>query len=416
MATEIQKALEATTTELKELLETQSQEIKQFGETSKETAARIAELEKSLQGMAEDSKERELKMQERIDELEAAGKRIGAGGPDGIKSVGRQFTQSEAYEHIKAAGFRGESRPVEVKAITNAAISGDGASAGGLLTPYLRDAILQEPNQILFAHQLIPNIPVNTDAVQLFREVGFDNEAGIQPAPVASGASAGLQAKPQSDIQYESDTVNIETLAHYIIASRQILSDVPRLEAHINNRLIYGLNLVLDQQVLYGDGTGQNFGGLMTDAQVQDAGAAGTETAIDHIRHGVTLLQQANYYNVNGIVLNPEDWEAIETAKGSDGHYIWVNVQNGGTQQLWRIPVVVSNSMQAGDFLMGDFTMGAALYNREGITVRTSESHADLFVRNGVAILAELRAGLGVELPKAFVKGMFGADEGAGGG
>src|SRR5690625_3843755 len=254
MATEIQKALEATTTEFKELLETQSQEIKQFGETSKETAARIAELEKSMQGMAEDSKERELKMQERIDELEAAGKRIGAGGPAGIKSVGRQFTQSEAYEHIKAAGFRGESRPVEVKAITNPAISEDAASAGGLLTPYLRDAILQEPNQILFAHQLIPNIAVNTDAVQLFREVGIDNEAGIQPAPVATGASAGLQTKPQSDIQYESDTVNIETLAHYIIASRQILSDVPRLEAHINNRLIYGLNLVLDQQVLYGDG------------------------------------------------------------------------------------------------------------------------------------------------------------------
>src|SRR5690625_2966023 len=193
MATEIQKALEATTTEFKELLETQSQEIKQFGETSKETAARIAELEKSMQGMAEDSKERELKMQERIDELEAAGKRIGAGGPAGIKSAGRQFTESEAYEHIKAAGFRGESRPVEIKAITNAAISEDAASAGGLLTPYLRDAILQEPNQILFAHQLILNIPVNTDAVQLFREVGFDNEAGIQPAPVAgTGSSAEI--------------------------------------------------------------------------------------------------------------------------------------------------------------------------------------------------------------------------------
>src|SRR5699024_6115099 len=125
--------------------------------------------------------------------------------------------------------FRGESRPVEIKAITNAAISEDAASAGGLLTPYLRDAILQEPNQILFVHQLIPNIPVNTDAVQLFREVGFDNEAGIQPAPIAgTGANAGLQLKPQSDIQFESYTVNIETLAHYTTNSRQILSDVPR--------------------------------------------------------------------------------------------------------------------------------------------------------------------------------------------
>src|SRR5690625_3448539 len=135
MATEIQKALEATTTEFKELIETQSQEIKQFGETSQETAARIAELERSMQGMAEDSKERELKMQERIDELEAAGNGVGAGRPDGIKSVGRQSTQPEAYAHIKAAGFRGESRPVEIKVITNPAISEASASAGGLPTP-----------------------------------------------------------------------------------------------------------------------------------------------------------------------------------------------------------------------------------------------------------------------------------------
>src|SRR5690625_7858919 len=115
-----------------------------------------------MQGMAEDSKERELKMQERIDELEAAGKRIGAGGPDGVKSVGRQFTQSEAYEHIKAAGFRGESRPVEIEDITNPACSRASASAGGFMTPYLRAGILQEPNQILFPNQLIPQQPGNS--------------------------------------------------------------------------------------------------------------------------------------------------------------------------------------------------------------------------------------------------------------
>ena len=103
MATEIQKALEATTTEFKELLETQSQEIKQFGETSKETAQKIAALEKSMQGMAEDSKERELKMQERIDELEAAGKRIGAGGPAGIKQIEQALSRGTATpEQIEA--------------------------------------------------------------------------------------------------------------------------------------------------------------------------------------------------------------------------------------------------------------------------------------------------------------------------
>ena len=74
---------------------------------------------------------------------------------------------------------------------------------------------------------------------------------------------------------------------------------------------------------------------------------------------------------------------------------------------MWRVPVVVSNAMQAGDFILGDFTLGAAVYTREGVTVRTSESHADYFVRNGVAVLAEERCALGIELPRAFVKGTF---------
>ena len=51
--------------------------------------------------------------------------------------------------------------------------------------------------------------------------------------------------------------------------------------------------------------------------------------------------------------------------------------------------------------------MGAKLYVREGVSVRVSESHADLFVQNGVAILAEERMALGVNAPKAFATGSF---------
>ena len=405
-ATEIKTALEATTAQFKELLDTQSQEIKQFGETSKETAKQIKSLEGTLEGLASDIKSLEEKHQERIDELEAKSNRLLNGEVEAKKSMGDQFIESDAYAEIKARGFRGESSSVEIKDISGAA-----ASAGALLTPYLRDSILKEPDRTLFVRQLLNNVPVNTDAVQIFRELAFTNNAGFQPAPPATGENAGkLQAKPQSDITFESDTVTVETIAHYIIASRQILSDAPRLRAYIDQRLVYGLNLKMDEQILYGDGTGQNFTGLLVDNAVQDVGAmAAGVTRIDHIRDAITKAQQANYYNVNGLVMGPEDWAEIEKAKGDDGHYIWVNVQDGGTPRLWRVPVVVSNAMEEGDFILGDWTMGAALYTREGVSVRTSESHADLFVRNGVAILAEERAALGVELPLAFVKGTFDA-------
>lgn len=393
--TEIKEALDATTGEFKQLLETQSAEIKANGETSVKTAEQIKTAEARMESIAGDLKE----IGERFDDFEAKSKRIQDGQPGARKSMGDQFTESEAYEDLKARGFRGDSAGVEMKDI-----SGDSASAGALLTPYLRDQILSEPNQIVFARQLLQNIPVNTDAVQIFRELKFTNNAGIQDAP----SGGDLQKKPESDLTFESANIPVETIAHYVIASRQILSDAPRLRAHIDGRLVYGLNLVMDQQILYGDGTGQNFTGLMVDGDVQDVGKIPSGgTRIDHVRAAITKAQLANYYNVNGLVMGPEDWAAIETAKGTDGHYIWVNVQDGGTSRLWRVPVVVSNAMTKGDFILGDFTLGAAVYTREGVTVRTSESHADYFVRNGVAVLAEERAALGVELPKAFVKGTF---------
>jgi HK97 family phage major capsid protein len=224
-----------------------------------------------------------------------------------------------------------------------------------------------------------------------------------------------LVEKDKSNITYTSASVPVRTMAHYIIASRQVLSDAPRLRSMIDQRLPYGLNLNMDAQLLYGDGLTENFTGLFVDAGVNDVGeiATGTTAAelplamIKHIRSAVTQCQLSEYYNVNGLLLNPQDWETIETATGTDSQFIWVSVGNGAEARMWRVPVVVSNAVTAGDFLMGDWSMGATLYQREGITVRASESHANLFTQNGVAILGEERAAFAVELPKAFTKGQF---------
>ena len=187
------------------------------------------------------------------------------------------------------------------------------------------------------------------------------------------------------------------------------------LQRLIDAKLMYGLNLLSDSQLLFGDGTNQNLTGLMVDSGVETVGqlAAGTTTAqrpgamLDHIRAAVTRCQTFDFYNINGIVLNPVDWGTLETAKGTDGHYIWISVPNGGEPRLWRVPVIVSNAMTANNFLLGDWTRGATIYDREQMDIRVSESHSDYFVRNGVAILAEERYGFGVELPKAYCKGLF---------
>ena len=62
-----------------------------------------------------------------------------------------------------------------------------------------------------------------------------------------------------------------------------------------------------------------------------------------------------------------------------------------------------SESQTSGTGLLGDFMKGV-IWDREQTTVTVSDSHADFFVRNLVAVLAEERLAFGVTRPSAFVQ------------
>jgi hypothetical protein len=44
------------------------------------------------------------------------------------------------------------------------------------------------------------------------------------------------------------------------------------------------------------------------------------------------------------------------------------------------------------------------MWDRQQVTISVSDSHADFFIRNLVAVLAEARAAFGVLKPKSFVE------------
>jgi HK97 family phage major capsid protein len=107
--------------------------------------------------------------------------------------------------------------------------------------------------------------------------------------------------------------------------------------------------------------------------------------------------------------MNPVDFEVLETAKATDGHYILVPfaATNAQTQQIWRVPVIVTNAMPVNNFLIGDWQMGATIYDRESVSVQVATQHVDNFVKNAVTILGEERYTLAIPLPRAFCKGLF---------
>jgi HK97 family phage major capsid protein len=407
--------------ELKDLIEqlnvanTELKNIKAKHETELKAAAEgVTEAKDAATALEAKMTDALAKYDEALAKLTAEMKRPGNPADGKAKSLGEAFID-------QAKGLM-ESDSLLGKSIQIKDISGLAASGGALVRPD-RDPTVYRTiggmRQLRIA-DLIPAIPTSSNAVEIMRLADAGDPAGPQQAASDPSSAIGggeLQTKPTTTLEWELVTVSIPTIAVTTRASRQVLSDAPMLQSIINGELSYKLQLESDAQLLTGDGTGQNLTGILNDASINDVGELATGTAaddvpaamIDHIRAAVTECQVAEYYNMNGLVLNPVDWQVLETAKATDGHYLLVAfaATSADTPTVWRIPVIVTNAMPENTFLVGDWTLGAQRYVREGVTIRTSEHHASNFVQNAIQILAEERYGLGVSRPKAFCKGEF---------
>ena len=313
-------------------------------------------------------------------------------------SAGQQFVGADEVKSFIGNASSGRRIGVEVKAITS--VAGSGAA---LTTPY-RDAPAMTPQRRLTVRDLLTTIPVSSGSVEYPRQTARTNNA----ATVAEGV-----LKPESGITFDLQAVPIRTIAHWILASRQILDDAPQMQATIDNELLYQLGFVEDAQLLMGAGTGTDLNGIYTQATAFTQAAAGgliiaNATNIDVI--GTAILQNA-LANIpaTGIALHPADWMRICLTKDADGRYIIGNPQDVTDQRLFGLPVVQTPGMTAGNFLVGDFRGSATLYDRQTARVEVSTEDSDNFRKNLVTLLAEERVGLAVKQPLGFTKGAFAA-------
>lgn len=399
----LHEALVESDKEMKALVDRQSEEIKKHGETTAETAKKLAEAEARFEQRQQDMKA----LDERLIEVEKKAARQSYETPQEQKSPGERFVESEAFEIARKRGARSVDaveigRFLDVKNISSAA-----ASAGSILNQYRVPEIFYDPGQRLQHVRQLMNVGTTTEsAVEFMRELVYTNNAGPQWDSDASVAD--FAKKPQSNITFELVTAPVRTLAHWFPASRQVLSDIPQMRSHIDGRGRYGLMLEEDKQVLYGTGSDGDLEGLMVTTGVQNAGERAVgDNFLDHIRRAIALASTSEYI-ANGILLNPLDWAEIELTKGTNGQYVWAAAPaSGGGPNMWRVPVIESTAIQQGEFLLGNWSMGAQLWDREQASIRVSESHEDFFVRNAVAIVIEERVTLTTYRPKAFVKGVF---------
>jgi HK97 family phage major capsid protein len=95
----------------------------------------------------------------------------------------------------------------------------------------------------------------------------------------------------------------------------------------------------------------------------------------------------------------------LELAKDSQQRYLGVVLNVNGQPFVWRIPIIESNTMTQGSFLVGDFAMAATIRDRQQAHVEISLDHADYRTRNLALILIEERIGLEIHRPTALIYG-----------
>lgn len=314
-------------------------------------------------------------------------------------SIGATFVQSDQFKSLAGSHDKRGRASLEIKAtITTAATDAAGSAGAGTVQPY-RDSMVPLVQRQLRLRDLIPQVNVSSGSVEVPRIKASTNNA-------ASVAEAAL--KPQSDLQLELVPVPIRVIAHFMLASRQVLDDAPQLQSIINGELLYGLKLVEENQILAGGGTGQDLLGLIPQSTAFAAGSLviPTPTRIDVI--GAALLQNAlANFPADGIVMHPSDWLKTQLLKDTQGDYILGEPQMASVPRLWGVPVVLSQAMTANKFLVGRFQAAATIYDRWSATVEVSTEDSDNFRRNMVTLLCEERLGLAVKQALALTYGDF---------
>ncbi|WP_304615847.1 phage major capsid protein [Paracoccus sp. (in: a-proteobacteria)] len=316
-------------------------------------------------------------------------------GDERDDSLGEQFVGSDEFKGFVANQRQGASASLTVKStdLTTATTNAAGSMGAGIVPT--RAGMIELPRRRMTIRNLL--MPGRTDGplIEYEREVGFTNNA----APVAEGA-----AKPQSTMQIQDVQTRTKVIAHWFRVSKQTLSDVAQVRTLIDTRLMYGLALKEEEQILFGDGTGENLHGLVPQAAAfAPAFTPAQMTRIDRIRLAMLQVALAEYA-ADGTVLHPTDWAQIELTKDGEGRYIIGNPQGTAQPTLWGAPVIPTKSMTVGNFLTGAFGMAAQLMDQWDARIETGFQNDD-FTRNKVTVLAEQRTALAVYRPEAFVTG-----------
>lgn len=345
--------------------------------------------------------EEQVKFARELAALQQASADGAAESDNRVKSIGEKFTESANYKAFSAntRDVRGARHIVSTKSDSPTVSTVSPAiSRNTIAAPYQLAGIWGAPEQQLIVENLIPHIPVSTSAVEYLKHTGFTNNSGV----VAEGA-----AKAESTFEFDLATANVVTIAHWTKITEQLAADAPAVTAYINAKMLYGLQLKVDNQIISGTGTSTQLGGFLKSGNHTDYSSAVTVPTGANLMDFALLIKtklDTLGYPPKVLLLNPADWAGLALLKDTQKRYLLGGPAGVTTKSLWGLPVETSASVPSGKYIMADFALGSTIYDRQEVALEI-DREGDDFRKNLLTIRVERRLGLGVEDAAAIAGG-----------
>jgi hypothetical protein len=211
--------------------------------------------------------------------------------PIGAVDLGPVSTREELVQMINT----GSSGQPKLAAAGDPVVVPDAGRQGAFY------GIVPQPRRPLSILDLIPTQSMDGKSFEYLQETGTFGGAAETP----EGA-----VKPEGDIGLVDAEAVARVIASWKKLSRPTVADVPELQAVVQNRLIYGVMRRLEEQVLAGNGVGENIKGILATAGIGDVAFDGAVPLSDLPLDGMVDVLMADAVP-DAVAVNPVDWAAM---------------------------------------------------------------------------------------------------------
>jgi HK97 family phage major capsid protein len=334
-----------------------------------------------------------------------------------LEGPGDRFVASAGWKSISDPAHRGQTwttGPVDVgipdvRLKAGTLFEGTGGQGAGLIpAPQVIPGVVSKLFEPLGVAALFAQAQATTSSVRYVVE-----------GTATSGAAAVPEGgtKPPSDLAFSTVDEPVKKVATVLTVSDELLDDAVQIQSYLNSRLSLFVSLEQERQILRGSGGNELTGIFGRSGINQYTKLAADDNATALAKVLANTMGSANLMP-SGVIMHPTNWLSTRLLRdgtgGTAGNFLGggpfgVSGNNAGAaglfgQSLWNVPVALSTVVGPGTALVGAFNTAAQIYNRGGVSVEASNSHAPYFTSNLVMIRAESRQALACYRPNAFTE------------